>query len=120
MTFRSCSSSPVRTGGFQQLVLGLLVAPAVIQVTYQAFRTDQFSAGAKAGEIALRRFPASVGRLPSRSACFCCFPSTIILFPLALYIGVRWSFVAQAVIIDNADMLRSRRRSARNRHRLLE
>ncbi len=101
----------VGLGGFQQFALGLLVAPAVIQVTYQAFRTDQFN-WRKSWEIALRRFPASVGAIAITVGVFLLLSSTIILFPLALYIGVRWSFVAQAVIIDNADMLRSRRRSA--------
>ncbi|MBX3071170.1 MAG: hypothetical protein KF883_11770 [Thermomicrobiales bacterium] len=99
-------------GGFQQLALGLLVAPAVIQATYQLFRTDRIDW--KIGwSIALTRFPTSVGAIAVTVAIFLALSSTIILFPLALFLGVRWLFVGQAVIIDNAGMFAdSRRRSS--------
>ncbi|MGE3799154.1 MAG: hypothetical protein AB7G88_15095, partial [Thermomicrobiales bacterium] len=101
----------VGLGGFQQLSLGLIVAPAVIQVTYDLMRRDRTSW--KAGwHTAIRRFPTTVGAIALTVLVFLVLSSTIILFPLAVYLGVRWLFVAQAVIIDGAGAVNSRRRSA--------
>ncbi len=97
-------------GGFQQLALGLTIAPAVTQVTYDLVQRDagNWSTGWRK---AIVRFPVSMGAILGTLLILLVLSSTIVLLPLAVYLGVRWFFVGQAVIIDGAGVLNSRRRS---------
>lgn len=98
-------------GGFQQLALGLTVAPAVIQVTYDLVQRDSGS-WREGWRRAFWRLPVSIGAIFLTVVIFLVLSSTIILLPLAIYLGVRWLFVAQAVIIDGAGIVNSRQRSS--------
>ena len=97
-------------GGFQQLVLGLTVSPAIIQATYLLTEHGRGN-WRESRQLAMRRLPDVLLAILVTAGILALLTLTVVLIPLAIFFGVRWLFVAQAVIIDGADFRTARRRS---------
>lgn len=98
-------------GGFQQLALALVVAPAIMQATYELSRKDQ-TGWRESWMLALRRLPETLGAILMAAAIILVLTISILLVPIAILLAVRWLFVGQAVIIDGASVSDARKHSA--------
>jgi hypothetical protein len=97
-------------GGFQQLMLALIVAPAIIQATYDLTRRER-PGWRPTWKIGLQRLPSTFGAVLLTVGILATLTLSIVLIPLAVLLGVRWLFVAQAVILDGEGAWNARRRS---------
>lgn len=98
-------------GGFQQLILALFIAPAIIHATYLLTTHDRHR-WRESWLVAVRRLPEMIGAVTIVALVVALLMVTIALAPIAIYVGVRWLFISQAVIIDGAKPLNARRFSA--------
>jgi hypothetical protein len=98
-------------GGFQQLVLTLILAPPIIQATYLLTQHDR-RGWRESIRTAITRLPDLFITVLVTAGIVIALTLSIVLIPVALYLGVRWLFVAQAVIIDGANAWNARQRSS--------
>ncbi len=87
-------------GGFQQLVMLLFMAPAVIQVVKDV-KDDEEPTLSRAVRLSLRRVPAIILAALIIGA-FVAIPVLIVIgIPIAVWLLIRWQFFAQALIFDD-------------------
>ena len=86
---------------FQQVAMLLLIAPAII------FAMKEIRAGYKPGVWrsylgAWKRLPSLILAVVALGIILAALSWTILLIPIALYVGVRLQFFSYAIILDNA------------------
>jgi hypothetical protein len=93
--------------GFQQFLLLVLVAPAIIHATSTVTRQHTTGFGESWG-VALGRWPATAGATLFNMLLIALMTLTVVLIPLAIYRGVQWLYTPHAVIIDGASWREAR------------
>jgi hypothetical protein len=94
-------------GSIQQLLILTLVAPVIIQATYDLTRKDPASLR-RSWSIAIHRFPSTLGAILLNIVLLTLMTLTIVLIPLAIYRGIQWLYTPHAVIIDGAKATEAR------------